>query len=320
MKNIQTSGNTFKSKNKYIRKLAIICPSVVVLTLIVSFVIVKCTENKGVTIKQIERLWDSNPNKSFDDYQQIYDLTKEYLVNDTFNNKVLTYHAYSCFYLAVSQTDSSIASTFYDEAISNMRIALYDAKNSLKPQLYYMLGKTYYYKNTISSYYYADLAIKYLQLAQENGYKADDIPLFLGMCFAELGDYQNSISTFSEALRIRESDVVLFSIAEQYYKAGQLPSAKQYLFRIQQNSEQEDFIERSSILLGNIYTAEGKYQDALEEFQTILKKNKNSADAYYGIGVIYEKQGDLVRARSEWRKAIKIQVNHPGAAAKLSEK
>ena len=107
MKNIQTSGNTFKSKNKYIRKLAIICPSVVVLTLIVSFVIVKCTENKGVTIKQIERLWDSNPNKSFDDYQQIYDLTKEYLVNDTFNNKVLTYHAYSCFYLAVSQTDSS---------------------------------------------------------------------------------------------------------------------------------------------------------------------------------------------------------------------
>ena len=201
-----------------------------------------------------------------------------------------------------------------------MRIALYDAKNSLKPQLYYMLGKTYYYKNTISSYYYADLAIKYLQLAQENGYKADDIHLFLGMCFAELGDYQNSISAFSEALRIRESDVVLFSIAEQYYKAGQLPSAKQYLFRIQQNSEQEDFIERSSILLGNIYTAEGKYQDALEEFQTILKKNKNSADAYYGIGVIYEKQGDLVRARSEWRKAIKIQVNHPGAAAKLSEK
>ena len=50
-----------------------------------------------------------------------------------------------------------------------------------------------------------------------------------------------------------------------------------------------------------------------------MKKNENSADAHYGIGVIYEKQGNMVKARAEWRKALKIQVNHAGALQKMSE-
>ena len=61
-----------------------------------------------------------------------------------------------------------------------------------------------------------------------------------------------------------------------------------------------------------------KYTEAKNEFEEILKLNKNSADAYYGLGLIYEKQGDMVKARSEWRKALKIQVNHSGALAKMS--
>ena len=56
----------------------------------------------------------------------------------------------------------------------------------------------------------------------------------------------------------------------------------------------------------------------MEEFNKVLAKNENSADAHYGIGVIYEKQGNIVKARSEWRKALKIQVNHPEALQKMS--
>lgn len=320
MKNINIKGNTVKSKNKFVKRLAVIFPAIVLLTLLISFIIVKCSSKKTSTIKQIEQLWNSKKDKSYDEYKEIYDLTKELLAKDSFNNKVLTYNAYCCFYMAVSQTDTSIATAYYDEAISNLRIAMYDANDSLLPQLYYMLGKVYYYKNTISSYYYADLAVKYLELALKNNYKEDDIYIYLGLCYAALGDSLNSISYYSEALRIRESDALLFSIAEQHFKAENYPAAKQYLFRIVQNSEYEDIIERSSVLLGTIYTKEANYSQALKEFQTILKKNQNSADAYYGIGVIYEKQGDLVKARAEWRKAIKVQVNHPGATAKLSEK
>ena len=35
-------------------------------------------------------------------------------------------------------------------------------------------------------------------------------------------------------------------------------------------------------------------------------------------GVVYEKMGDMVKARAEWRNALKVQVNHSGALKKLS--
>ena len=71
--------------------------------------------------------------------------------------------------------------------------------------------------------------------------------------------------------------------------------------------------------MGNIYIEKEEYDLALKEFENVLKKNENSADAIYGIGVIYEKQGDLVKARAEWRKALKVHVNHAGALNKLSQ-
>ena len=55
-----------------------------------------------------------------------------------------------------------------------------------------------------------------------------------------------------------------------------------------------------------------------ENLENVLEKYPNSADAHYGIGVIYEKQGNLVKARAEWRQTLKIQVNHQGALQKLN--
>ena len=196
---------------------------------------------------------------------------------------------------------------------------MYDASKTLLPQLQYMLGKAYFYKNTITTYYYADLAIKYLSLARDNGYKADDISEYLGLSYASLGMTYESISAFTEALIVRESDSLLLSIAEQYYKAGEFNAAQQYLFRIINNSSNDEIILKSRLLLGNIYIDTEQLDNAMEQFKLILEANDNSADAHYGIGLIYEKQENLVSARAEWRQARKIQPNHAGAVKKLSE-
>ena len=90
------------------------------------------------------------------------------------------------------------------------------------------------------------------------------------------------------------------------------------MFRIIKNSKNDEIIQKSEILLGNIYIDNEEYNEALEEFNNVLKKNENSADAHYGIGVIYEVQGNMVKARSEWRTALKIQANHAGALQKMS--
>ena len=76
---------------------------------------------------------------------------------------------------------------------------------------------------------------------------------------------------------------------------------------------------KSKSLLGQIYLDEENYQEAEKEYRSMLEIDPNYADAFYGIGVIYESRGELVKARSEWRKALRLDVNHQGAKLRLAE-
>ena len=312
---ILSNNSVTKKQSRLIPVILITSLIVIVLGFSIFFTVRKIKNylNTSVTVTSLTKSWQEY------DYEKVYDISRQILESKPFNNTALTYHGYASFYLAVSQIDTSLSQSFLDEAINSIRLALYNANKQLIPQLQYMLGKSYFYKNTITSYYYADLAIKYLTLAKENGYEADDIPEYMGLSYAALGKPMESISSFTEALLIRESDSLLLSIAEQYYKIGQTAAAKQYLYRIKKDSTDDSLILRSMNLLASIYIDEKNYSDAKIELNYILEKSPNSADAYYGMGIIYEKQGDLVKARAEWRKALKLQINHQGALNKLAQ-
>ena len=311
----EQTKNFAKKKNHIIRNIIIVSGILLFTAAIATLGIyfVKNYNKNKITINSIKQAWSQN------DYKSVYEQGKIFLQDKPYNNTVLTYYGYSCFYLAVSQIDTYQTQEYLDECINNLRLAMYESSKSLLPQLQYMLGKAYFYKNTITTYYYADLAIKYLTLAKENGYQADDIAEYLGLSYASLGKTYESISAFTEALLVRESDFLLLSIAEQYYKANETNAAQQYLFRIISNSSNDEILLKSRLLLGNIYIDLEELDNAKEQFDLVLEKDDNSADAHYGLGLIYEKQENLVSARAEWRKARKIQPNHAGALKKLSE-
>lgn len=313
---LQNKKNVTHRKNKNLKKVLIVIFSALAgISVITGFsLLIKFFFLDSSEVKQMKSSWQEY------DYQTVYDISKSLLQKDNLNNTLLTYNGYSAFYLAVSQhEDTLMAQNYLDESVNSLRLALQSAKSSLKPQLEYMLGKAYFYKNSASSYYYSDLAVKYLTKAKMDGYKADDISEYLGLSHAALGNTKESIENFTEALLFRETDFLLLSIAEQYTKAGQSSIAIQYLFRILKNCQNDELLFKTRILLGNIYLEDKKYTDAKNEYEEVLKLNSNSADAYYGLGLIYEAQGDLVKARSEWRKALKAQVNHQGALTKISE-
>ena len=69
--------------------------------------------------------------------------------------------------------------------------------------------------------------------------------------------------------------------------------------------------------IGMILIANQRLDAAQAEFSAILEKEPNSADAQYGLGVIYETQGDLVKARAAWRKALRLNPVHAGAREKM---
>lgn len=312
---IMDNGNITRRKSNLARNLIIVAVGIVCVIFLSYFLVSKINTKRASSANKstILKAW-----KEYD-YKTVCELSQHILDENPFNNFALTYHGFSCFYLAVSALDSSAGQFFLDDAINSIRIALIYAKKSAIPQLEYMLGKCYFYKNTVSTYYYSDLAEKYLVASREHGYKADDISEYLGLCYAALGIPQESIQCFTESLLVRESDSLLLSIAEQYYKLGQSSVAKQYLYRITTSSKDDSLVLKSMNLLGLIYLDENKLDDAQKEFEGILQKNKNSGDAYYGLGVIYEKKGELVKARAEWRKALRVQVNHQGALKKMAD-
>ena len=315
LKALQTR-EIFKKKSHFLKKL-LICIFVAVTVSVGVFFAYRTIDSKinnGNSIINLKSKW-----KVYD-YQQVYDISSAILYKSPFNITARTYNGYSAFFLAVSSSDVVQSLSYLDEAINSLRIALQGAKFGAVSQIEYMLGKAYFYKDFHSSYYYyADLVIYYLLKAKKDGYKADDIPELLGLSYASLGMTMESISAFTEALLVRESDILLLSIAEQYHAVGQDNAAEQYLFRISQNCKDEQIILKSHLLMGNIALQRENFEDAEKEFNFILEKNENSADALYGLGVIYESQGDMVKARSEWRKALRIQNNHPLALKKMSE-
>ena len=218
-------GGTVKRKSHVLRNSIILFCCVLFLSAVTFFIcrLIDIHVYKGNSITHLSKEW-----KNFN-YQKVYDISGAILRDNAFNNRALTYRGYSAFYLAVAAVEPSETQTLLDESIISLRLALHDAKSSLVPQLEYMLGKAYFYKDSASNYhYYADLAILYLNRALKDGYLADDIPEYLGLSYASLGMTMESISAFTQALLTRESDLLLLSIAEQYYNAGQAAAAEQY--------------------------------------------------------------------------------------------
>ena len=253
------------------------------------------------------------------EYQVLYDNACELLKSRPISNYGLLYKGCAAYYLATAQTDTIQAQEYIDESIGALRLALNESKKDNIGQISYMLGKAYYQKNFLSSYhYYADLSVRYLTEAIENNYIPDDIHEYMGISYGMLNMTEESIAAFTDALFIRESQYLLFAIAEQYYKISDYQMAKQYFNRIINDNTDDVLVFKSRLMLAQLYTENSDFAAAENEYRLILASNPNYADAYFGLGELYEKQGEPIKARAEWRKALKVQVNHAPAQQKLA--
>ncbi len=63
---------------------------------------------------------------------------------------------------------------------------------------------------------------------------------------------------------------------------------------------------KNQFLLGVQLYQEGQYDQAIENFESVLKENPDFAEAYYNIGMAYLKKGDLDNAMVQMAKAIEL--------------
>jgi Tfp pilus assembly protein PilF len=84
-----------------------------------------------------------------------------------------------------------------------------------------------------------------------------------------------------------------------------------------QKSQDDAILEEAYTALAEIDLYGEKYDEAQENISHVLALNDNSAQAHYLSGNVFEKKGDLISARREWRLALKIDPKHIGAIEKL---
>jgi tetratricopeptide (TPR) repeat protein len=188
-------------------------------------------------------------------------------------------------------------------------------------RIFYILGKAYYYKGPG----YADLAVKYLEMARAVSYFARDIPEYLGLAYVAIKDYRGSVAAFSLALTpgggesgetFQPSDLFLLSIARSYLALDEPETARAYLMRCVESSRDSKTIVAARLLLGGIFSSSGEPGAAESQYLAVIEETGGNAEAHFQLGELYNSGGDIVRARSEWRKTLRIEPNHARALAR----
>jgi tetratricopeptide (TPR) repeat protein len=262
---------------------------------------------KDYSPSKILSLWKAN------DYPGILRFTSVYLKKHPLDSFALTFDGFAAFYNGLNQPKDEDMLPFIDEAVVSLRKALLTGHNPLIRDLYYVLGKAYYHKG----HFYMDSAILYLDAALRSGYGPGDAYEYLGLAYSQLTRYDKSVEVFLKAMKTNHSDALYMTVAQSYIHMNDFPDAENYLTQAINSTRDVTVEEKSRFLLGDIYVKQKAYQKAIDQYTSILTKNTDSADAYYNLGLLYQEMGDTVRARAEWRKAIRLEPTHAGARLHL---
>ncbi|AEJ19536.1 tetratricopeptide repeat protein [Gracilinema caldarium] len=249
-------------------------------------------------------------------YEDVLQRVKSDLQKKPLDTFLLIMYGFSAFQVAESQTAPQDAQVYYDDCISSLRKVLLYKSKSKDGRIPYVLGKAYFKSGPA----YADSAILYLEKAKKLGYSAPDLYEYLGLAYASVKDYRNSVVAFSEALQPEKdpSDVLLLAIATSYIGLSDYDNAKAYLYRCIESTKDDDLRSKARLSLASLFVSEGKQQEAMDQYLAIIANNDQNAEAHFQLGELYANFGDAIKARSEWRKTLKIDPNHGPARNRLS--
>jgi tetratricopeptide (TPR) repeat protein len=294
---------------KRIRNITVVLLVISAVTVSVFFI---SKVNKGGTNEKREllRVWSEG------DFEQAYKISKNALAEKPVDYFFLTVNGFSAYQLGISQINSHDKLQFIDESIFSLRKAMLQKEASSDGRIFYVLGKAYGYKGNE----YADLAVKYLEMANNLSYEARDIPEYLGLAYAAYGDYRNSVAAFSLAFSPEKepSDNLLLSIARSYMAMEEYSMAAVYLKRCIENSQDIKSVIISRFMLAEIFGTMGDYDNAEKQYLSIINDTGENAEVHYQLGELYSLKGDATRARSEWRIAYRQDPSHQKARARLN--
>ncbi len=132
----------------------------------------------------------------------------------------------------------------------------------------------------------------------------------LGQAYASLGRDEEAISPLEKAIELKPDSEVVKKVLAGVYKeqCEYFGKAKRY------DLAQEAFEKAIKVIpkfgpaylsIGISFSQQGKYEEAFKKIDLALKYDKNlTVDAYYQLGQIHEKLGDIKKAMKDYKNAI----------------
>ena len=257
--------------------------------------------DKGISYSE---MWEKKQ------YSQIIDYGNTVLDKNPMDRNALIFIGYAYFYQGISILDMEERNACMEKAVVMLRKALL-SEGKENTDVMYVLGKAYYYQG----YYYCDLAVRYLSEALKRGCDSKDIYEYLGLAYSSLDMSDHAVENFEKALEVNPSDVLMLTLAQEYIKAGNMDRAGYYLDKA--GTDSAVLREKKLVLQGQRYLGLDEYDKAIECFNKVLELNPGSADAYYYTGEVYEAQGEMQKAKAQWRKAYNLNPDHHKSKLKL---
>lgn len=229
----------------------------------------------------------------------------------------LSFEGIAAYYSSLEKPEGDERQALLDEAVFSLRKSLVaDEHLPIRAQVEYVLGKSYFQKGTP----WYDLAISFLELSKKDGYSAVDTEQYLGLAYAGMGLHDKAIEHYELALSQQPSDVLMLSAAMSYKEVGNSTKAEELLTKVIDSNVDAILVQKSRYMLADFAMEKGDLTKASSLYQAIVNADPQAADAWFQMGLIYEKQNDPIKARAAWRKVISINPNYAEARKKLAEK
>jgi tetratricopeptide (TPR) repeat protein len=271
----------------------------------------------GVTRQdgELVSLWRSG------EYEEVVDRSDGLLDQAPFHPQALTFGGFGHFYIGVDALTRERQMEHLDRSITLLRKANHLDRAPLARERNYILAKAYYHKGET----YMDQAVRYMERSIEQGYQAADSQSYLGLAYASLGRYQESVSWFQKAIEhaeqndaTQDANAIRIKAAESFAAMEDYDTAANQL-RVAVARLNDRFLElmaRTQLVL--ILVQAEEYQAAERIAEETVDRFPESADAHYYLGVVYSRTERNVQARYQWRTARRIDPAHTGAQESLA--
>lgn len=231
-------------------------------------------------------------------------------------NSGRTHGALASMYMDTAQNAKDPAKRIKFYSLSAQEFKRVTQLFTMDPDGYYNLGVCYYNENAIDS---AILAYKKtLELNPRYALAANN----LGVIYFNKTDYGQAISYFDIAYKGDSSNPgALMNIGAAYQNEKNYPLAFYYdSLVLKRDPKNQSTLNNLSIMhneLGMKYVDNNELEKALAEFSVAFQNNPNSANAIGNIGVVYQKMGNIEKAKDCYRQALAIDPKDESVARDL---